>query len=183
MARGCIANAQLFQGDLHGYIENAIGGRGNDLIYGNLVNNALSGHGGNDLMAGGPGKDLLAGGLGKDTLSGGTGPDRFDFNAAVESRPGAALRDIIRDFHHAQGDRIDLSTIDADQRPGHAGNQAFVYIGAQTFDHYHHLHPGTVGMLRFAHGVVEANVNGNLAADFAIAVTGVASLGAGDFVL
>lgn len=48
--------------------------------------------------------------------------DLFDFNLIGDSKVGAA-RDEIADFSRAQADIIDLSTIDADQRAGHAGNQ------------------------------------------------------------
>ncbi len=39
--------------------------------------------------------------------------------------------DTIWDFSHAQGDRIDLSAIDANSSVG--GNQAFTFIGAANF--------------------------------------------------
>ena len=182
MARGCIANAQVFQGDLHGYIENAIGGQGNDRIYGNLVNNVLSGLRGNDVLAGGPGADRLAGGIGKDTLIGGIGPDEFWFRTVADSRDGLS-HDIIADFKHLQRDLIDLHLIDADQRPGHAGNQAFKFIGSDTFAHYHSTHPAVFGMVRFAGGNVQANVNADLAPDFGVHVSGVASMALGDFLL
>src|SRR4029079_18936874 len=137
------------------------------------------GLGSNDILFGDVGNDLLIGRPGKDILVGGANLDRFDFNATAESRPGAALRDIITDFKRAQHDRIDLSTIDADQRPGHGGNQGFAFIGADTFAHYHSTHPGVYGMVRFAGGVLQANVNASLAPDLEIQVKGLASMGQG----
>jgi serralysin len=74
-ARGCIANALTFAGDLRPYIENAIGGSGHDQIFGNIVNNVLIGNAGNDIIAGGSGKDVLKGGRGADAMWGGTGKD------------------------------------------------------------------------------------------------------------
>jgi Ca2+-binding RTX toxin-like protein len=152
--------------------EVATGGSGPDL---------LSGRGGNDLLAAGAGNDLLTGGIGRDRLAGGTGLDKFDFNAISESLVGVN-HDTIVDFNRAQHDRIDLSTIDADQRAGHPGNQAFVFIGATTFAHYHALHPAVFAMVRSAGALVQGNVNASLAADFEIKVNLPAMLH-GDFVL
>ena len=74
-ARGCIANALTFLGDLRPYIENAVGGSGHDTIFGNVVNNMLIGNAGEDLIAGGSGNDTLMGGKGADAIWGGTGKD------------------------------------------------------------------------------------------------------------
>ena len=100
-------------------------------------------------------------------------------NTIAESVKGAS-RDLISGFSHGQHDRIDLSTIDANA--SRAGNQAFAFIGHDSFVHYHAIHPGVIGMVRFAGGIVQANVNANLAADFEIKVTG-SALVAADFVL
>jgi 6-phosphogluconolactonase (cycloisomerase 2 family) len=120
--------------------------------------------------------DTIIGGLGKDTMSGGTGGDFFDFNLKTESVKGAN-RDVILDFSHGQGDRIDLAGIDA--KSG-GGNQAFKFIGKQGFHHQK-------GELHFVKKVgfviVEGDVNGDGRADFQIEVEGVASLAKGDFVL
>lgn len=56
-------------------IENAIGGRGNDLLQGNLVNNSLIGNAGKDTLYGDDGDDTLDGGSGNDILDGGNGLD------------------------------------------------------------------------------------------------------------
>lgn len=50
------------------YIENAIGGAGNDTITGNDLANRLEGGGGNDVIDGGLGSDILIGGAGNDTI-------------------------------------------------------------------------------------------------------------------
>src|SRR5581483_5641064 len=47
-AQGNVYNAYLYQGDAHSYIENAIGGAGNDTLTGNDVANTLQGGDGND---------------------------------------------------------------------------------------------------------------------------------------
>ena len=163
-----------------------------DAIFGRAGADTIDGLGGNDLILGGRGSDLLfggagndrlVGGAGRDTLVGGGNLDQFDFNLVTESRPGAALRDVISDFHRTQHDRIDLSTIDADQRAGHPGNQAFVFIGANSFAHFHSTHPAVFAMVRFAGGNVQANVNANLAPDLEIHVNGMAAMVQGDFLL
>lgn len=52
-------------------IENAIGGHGNDELFGNALRNNLNGNSGND---------TLNGGIGNDTLKGGAGSDIFVFD-------------------------------------------------------------------------------------------------------
>ncbi|WP_194097072.1 M10 family metallopeptidase C-terminal domain-containing protein [Marivivens aquimaris] len=56
-------------------IENAIGGSGDDLIYGNNANNFLVGNSGNDSLYGDDGNDDLYGSAGNDYLEGGAGID------------------------------------------------------------------------------------------------------------
>lgn len=59
-------------------IENVIGTRFNDTIYGNNENNILDGGLGDDTIFGGTGDDTLLGKSGNDTLSGGLGDDYID---------------------------------------------------------------------------------------------------------
>ena len=124
-------------------------------------------------MKGEDGKDLLVGGRGADVLIGGLLKDTFDFNAVNESRVGL-LHDIIRGFSHAQHDKIDLDTIDANTTAG--GNQDFHLIGAQGFN-------GIAGELRFAGGLVQGDTDGNGVANFEIRVTGLATAVNNDFLL
>lgn len=56
-------------------IENAIGGAGNDRLYGTAGDNAFEGGAGNDRLFGRDGNDVLDGGAGNDRLGGGTGND------------------------------------------------------------------------------------------------------------
>jgi Ca2+-binding RTX toxin-like protein len=56
-------------------IENAVGGSGADLIFGNSVNNVLKGNAGDDVLYGLEGDDTLEGGAGNDFLDGGVGAD------------------------------------------------------------------------------------------------------------
>ena len=68
-------------------IENAVGGSGSDVIFGNGSNNVLSGGAGldtlyggfgNDTLNGGAGVDIVYGDAGNDTLVGGAGGDYLD---------------------------------------------------------------------------------------------------------
>jgi Ca2+-binding RTX toxin-like protein len=58
-----------------GYIENVIGGSGDDIIIGNNLDNIIEGGSGNDYLSGSAGNDTLNGGAGADTLDGGDGND------------------------------------------------------------------------------------------------------------
>jgi hypothetical protein len=66
-AQGNIFNADLINSDARSYIDNAIGGSGNDTLIGNAIANVLNGGAGNDTLAGGGGNDTLIGGTGIDT--------------------------------------------------------------------------------------------------------------------
>jgi len=168
-------------------IEDINGSQGNDTIIGNGSVNQLNGFNGNDsldgatghdLLDGGAGNDLLHGGSAMDQLTGGAGADTFIFVTTTESPSTPAGRDLITDFSHAQGDKIDLSLIDANT--GVAGDQAFTYIGAGLFT-------GVAGQLHSWYDagktIVSGDVNGDKLADFAIALTGILTPVAGDFVL
>ncbi|KGM32128.1 calcium-binding protein [Inquilinus limosus] len=139
-----------------------------DSLTGNAGANALDGLGGDD---------TLRGGGGKDTLTGGAGGDVFAYGAVGDSAVGANA-DVIADFSQAQGDRIDLSGIDADT--GAAGDQAFTFIGSGLYTHH-------AGELRFAvvggQSIVAGDVNGDGQSDFHIVLGSAVTLQAGDFVL
>ncbi|CAN7322707.1 matrixin family metalloprotease [Bradyrhizobium sp. LjRoot220] len=66
-AQGNIFNAYLYSNDARSYIDNAIGGGGNDSLTGNVIANSLTGGNGNDTFTGGGGNDTLVGGAGTDT--------------------------------------------------------------------------------------------------------------------
>jgi Ca2+-binding RTX toxin-like protein len=157
------------QGDTLTSIEGLSGSNlGNDSLAGNAGANALQGWGGDD---------ALTGAGGKDTLIGGAGADRFIYGSVAESATGVDA-DVIVDFSHGQGDRIDLSVIDANT--GVAGNQAFSFIGTAAYT-------GVAGQLRFlsdgAVTVIGGDVNGDGVSDFNIRLTGAIGLVAADFVL
>jgi serralysin len=67
-ARGNIANALTYHGDARSLIENAIGGTGNDVIFGNTAANSLKGGAGADRLDGLEGNDVLWGNAGKDVF-------------------------------------------------------------------------------------------------------------------
>jgi Ca2+-binding RTX toxin-like protein len=148
-------------------------GAGNDSLVGSNFSDDFRGNAGNDTLQGLAGIDLLTGGTGRDMLMGGAHNDIFDFNAPAESLVGGN-RDRILDFNRGQGDKIDLSTIDADIR-GTPGNQKFTFIGAAAFTHHD-------GELRFSSHVLQGDVNGDGRADFEIFVNA-ASLLKTDFML
>jgi Ca2+-binding RTX toxin-like protein len=114
----------------------------------------------------------LNGGLGRDLLVGGPGADTFSFTSVADSS-ATAFRDTIDDFTRGL-DRINLSSIDANLLLN--GNQAFTFLGAGLFR-------GLPGDLRFAGGVVQADINGDRVADLHIVVDGIAALAASDFFL
>jgi Ca2+-binding RTX toxin-like protein len=159
------------------------GDTGNDQLNGNAGNDQLFGGEGADVLSGGYGRDLLVGGAGRDVMTGGADRDTFDFNLVQETGKTASTRDVIRDFTTGE-DKLDLSTIDASSR--NSGDQAFRFIGNTAFN-------GKAGELRYAREdrsgtandatIVYGDVDGDKLADFQIELTGLKSLGAGDFLL
>ena len=145
---------------------------GNDKLTGDNANNKFDGLAGNDIIKGLGGKDFLTGGLGKDILTGGKGKDTFDFNATAESKKGA-LKDLITDFSHKEGDKIDLSSIDANTKT--KVDNKFAFIGSSAFHH-------KAGELHLVNGVLSGDTNGDAKADFEIAITGTHNLVNADFV-
>ncbi|WP_162240613.1 M10 family metallopeptidase, partial [Methylobacterium sp. Leaf108] len=59
-ARGNIANALLYDGDVRSLIENAVGGAGADALTGNAADNVLEGGAGGDTLDGGEGADTAS---------------------------------------------------------------------------------------------------------------------------
>ena len=119
---------------------------------------------------------MLWGGAGADTLIGGTGADQFYYTLASES--SAAGYDRITDFRRGEGDKINLSPIDANVLL--SGNQAFSFIGTSAFS-------GAAGQLRYqvqgSDAYVMADIDGDRVADFVVMLQGVASMTATDFIL
>jgi serralysin len=145
------------------------GGSGNDKITGSKFDEKLFGKAGSDTLIGGDGIDTLTGGTGKDLLTGGLKKDIFDFNLTNESVKGPN-RDQILDFKRSQGDKIDLSTIDAGTS-ANPGNDKLKFIGTAAFS-------GTGGL---SGKVLQIDVNGG-AADMEINILTTA-IKTGDFIL
>ena len=163
--------------------ENLTGSAYHDKLTGNALantltggagNDTLTGGAGNDTLIGGVGNDLLIGGTGLDKLYGGTGADTFDFNALNEMGLGAALRDVIGDFKSSEGDKIDLSTLDANLAT--AANDAFSFIGSSAFS------SNATGQLRFAGGILYGSTDADTAAEFEIQLLGVSNLQTADLI-
>ena len=153
------------------------GQRGADRLVGSIGNDELHGDRGRDVLRGGAGDDLLFGGKLQDKLSGGPGANIFAYTSIAQSKPAASLRDTILSFANDR-DRIDLSAIDV--KLAAEGKQPLHFIGEVEFTG----EPGEliyIGSGDFV--VVEADLNGDAVADFAIKVMGTANLGAGDFIL
>jgi trimeric autotransporter adhesin len=136
---------------------------------------ALDAAAGNDSLIGSVGNDVLRGGLGRDTLSGGLGADIFDYNRTGES--ARSNIDSIIDFI-ARSDRIDLSDIDANSLL--RGDQSFAFIGKAAFQ-------GVAGELRYDNATagitrVQADTNGDRAADMEIQLIGIHTLQSTDFI-
>jgi Ca2+-binding RTX toxin-like protein len=129
-----------------------------------------------DLIAGDGKANVLRGHLGADELAGRGGGDRFLYVYTGDSAPTAS--DHIFDFSRTQGDRIDLSLLDANEQS--SGNQAFRFIGRAEFS--------AAGQLRFyqaeGHTVIEANTtNATAGAEVRIELEQPLTMQAGDFLL
>ncbi len=146
---------------------------GNDELFGGAGNDMIAGLGGDDFLSGEADNDTLRGGAGTDILTGGTGADAFIWDSRFETTIGSA-RDVVTDFLRADGDKINVSAIDAN--PVLAGDQAFVLVANFT---------GAAGQLRFdtVADVLQFDINGDGVSDFEIGLPGVANVIATDFVL
>jgi Ca2+-binding RTX toxin-like protein len=174
-------------GDSFAGFENIAGGSGRDTLSGDAFANTLYGRGfddlllgaaGNDYLLGQDGNDTLDGGLGADILRGGSGLDRFRLLAPGHSPNTAGQRDRVLDFVRAEGDRIDLSFIDANTTA--AGNQAFTF-GAGAFTAAGQVRVSAQGAGTY---LVLGNTDGVVTTtEFALVVTAANALAAGDFVL
>lgn len=142
-------------------------GAGNFIGTGNALANSITG---------GAGADTLTGGGGADTLTGGAGADSFVLSNATLSPVATPIT--IADFSTADGDRIDLSGMDANSAT--PADDAFTFIGAAAFTN-------VAGQLRIQAAGTDlqllGDINGDGTADFAITLTAVTTLVATDIVL
>jgi Ca2+-binding RTX toxin-like protein len=95
------------------------GGQGDDWLWGGDGDDWLEGGAWQDDLYGEAGRDVLYGGAGSDYLSGGSGADTFVFKATdvtTSLNPDGTIkfhhdRDVILDFSHDEGDKIDLGSM------------------------------------------------------------------------
>ena len=191
------------------WLENAVGGGGNDQVCGNTLANVLCGKDGNDQVNGREGSDQLFGDAGADTLCGGAGNDRLEGGTDNDTLRGEAGNDVVvggagKDVLCGGGGAdIFLFCALSDSAPGSGAdvisdfsapeldkiNLAAIdanaaLAGDQAFsfigsDAFH----GVAGELRFASGTVEADVNGDGVTDFSVTIANLSALAAGDFIL
>ncbi len=122
-------------------LANSIDGRGGkDMIIGDLGNDKLRGRSGNDRLDGGEGADLIIGG---------GGADRFIYRSLADST--VAQSDTIRKL--SGKDRFDLRHFDTDVK--------FTFIDTDKFS-------GTAGELRTTRTSLQADLDGDGAADFRV---------------
>ncbi|MHB0775146.1 cellulose binding domain-containing protein [Halomonas sp. WWR20] len=155
--------------DTHG---NPITGEAGDTLTGTAGDDTLNGLRGDDYISGAGGQDRLVGGRGADMLTGGVGTDTFAYLFTSDSTP--LKRDTILDFNRLEGDKIDLSAIDADARLD--GNQNFVWLGKSGFS-------GNGGEIRTSGTTLQADVNGDGVVDMAVDVLGVSALVSEDAII
>lgn len=107
--------------------EDISGTFGNDTIVGTTASERIFGLLGKDDIFAGDGDDVIYGGSGSDFMWGEAGADTFAFDFARESIYKTNKFDVIMDFNGAEGDMIDLSSLDANLV--RFGNQTFVFDG------------------------------------------------------
>ena len=144
-------------------------------------NDELHGEFGDDVLWGEEGNDNLYGGPGQDRLIGDEGADSFKYVSLGDATaPDYAHTDFIYDFSKAEGDKIDLSSIDADGNAAN-GNTTFSFIG--TADHPFTA-PGQVSWLVGEFDTyVLLNADGDAAADGVIQILGAHTVDAEWFAL
>jgi Ca2+-binding RTX toxin-like protein len=161
-------------------------GTGNELgnrLTGNSGDNVLNGLAGNDTVLGGGGDDTIIGGLGSDLMTGGAGADTFVILAeSVYSSKAPAGRileiDQVHDLNKAEGDKLDLSAIDADANT--TGDQAFHLVSAFT------KHGGEMTLAYTASSsitLLSLDVDGDGKADYQMKITGDVHLDSGGWIL
>jgi Ca2+-binding RTX toxin-like protein len=149
-------------------------------ITGNSGANSLDGQAGDDILKGMNGNDILTGGTGADILVGGAGADSFVIRqeSVAQSHLGAFTLEIdtVNDLTLAQGDKLDLSAIDADSSTG--ADDAFHLVGGFT----HHAGEMT---LSFGGGIttLQLDVDGDGVADYRMKISGDVHLDSGGWLL
>ena len=79
---GKIGNLTIASGTI---IENAEGGKGSDIIYGNSADNKIFGNDGDDVINSGKGNDIIDGGSGNDFIIGSEGDNTITFGSGKDT--------------------------------------------------------------------------------------------------
>jgi Ca2+-binding RTX toxin-like protein len=127
------------------------------------------------LMEAGAGNDHLEGAT---TMTGGSGTDVFAFRPVYGSDSYLPFA-WITDFSSAQGDRIDLSSLDANAAL--AGRQSYTFIGNTVFNESN----DNTGLLRIDQiaGWLQGSTDADEEPEWVIALTGITTLTAADLIL
>lgn len=154
------------------------GAAGADTLVGDNGRDALNGGSGDDRLDGGANNDRLYGGEGVDALRGGAGKDTFLFKSLDDFGTSKTSTDTIFDFDGKGGDRIDLSSIDANVAKN--GDQSFSFIGTDAFHK-------TAGELRYEKSgsdtYIYGDVDGDGKMDFALHLDDALNLAKDHFLL
>ena len=115
---------------------------GSDTLQGGEGHDTVQGMDGDDFLYGDGGNDQLTGGVGVDFMKGGGGADTFIWSSIDDTGTTAETGDFVEDFVPGDGDRLDVSGVDADIYA--AGDQPFRFIGNAAFS-------GTPGEINYVH--------------------------------
>lgn len=147
----------------------------------------------NDRLIGSAGNDSLLGGYGADKMTGGSGADTFIFYNVDETELTTKTRDIITDFKHSEGDKLDFSgfsihlpisfdnnlDISTNLINATANANKLSFIGSAAFSK-----TDAAGQLRFdplTH-TLYGSIDADNKAEFSVQLNGVKSLSADDFI-
>ena len=155
----------------------ATGNSLNNTLTGNEGENSINGAIGNDTINAGSGDDTLTGGPGKDIMSGGYGSDVFSYQHVTDSDIiNANAFDMIKDFNLSDGDKINLSAIDA--KSGGTANDSFSFYASAP----NASGASSNGAVWFSNGFLYASTDTDIQAEFKVALNGVSTLKASNII-